>query len=47
MFTKVVSFRSVLGFALFQEVMDELGVTSREGGGTTVRLRRRLSQKAR
>ena len=30
-----------------QELMDEVRVTSRVGGGTTVRLRRRLSQKAR
>ena len=39
--------RSGLGFAVMQELMDEVRVTSRAGGGTTVRLRRRLSQKAR
>ena len=35
------------GFAVMQELMDEVRVTSHPGGGTTVRLRRRLSQKAR
>ena len=35
------------GVAVMQELMDEARVTSRAGGGTTVRLRRRLSQKAR
>ena len=47
MFTTGGSERAGLGFAVMQELMDEVRVTSRAGGGTTVRLRRRLSQKAR
>ena len=47
LFTTGGSERAGLGFAVMQELMDEVRVTSRAGGGTTVRLRRRLSQKAR
>ena len=47
MYTTGGSERAGLGFAVMQELMDEVRVTSRAGGGTTVRLRRRLSQKAR
>ena len=47
LFTTGDSERAGLGFAVMQELMDEVRVTSRAGGGTTVRLRRRLSQKAR
>ena len=46
-FTTGGSERAGLGFAVMQELMDEVRVTSRVGGGTTVRLRRRLSQKTR
>ena len=47
LFTTGGSERAGLGFAVMQELMDEVRVTSRAGSGTTVRLRRRLSQKAR
>ena len=47
LFTTGGSKRAGLGFAIMQELMDEVRVTSRVGGGTTVRLRRRLSQKSR
>ena len=47
LFTTGGSKRAGLGFAIMQELMDEVRVTSRVGGGTTVRLRRRLSQKTR
>ena len=47
LFTTGGSERAGLGFAVMQELMDEVRVTARAGGGTTVRLRRRLSQKAR
>ena len=47
LFTTGGSERAGLGFAVMQELMDEVRVTSRVGGGTTVRLRRRLSQKSR
>ena len=47
LFTTGGSERAGLGFAVMQELMEEVRVTSRVGGGTTVRLRRRLSQKAR
>ena len=47
LFTTGGSERAGLGFAVMQELMDEVRVTSRVGGGTTVRLRRRLRQKAR
>ena len=47
LFTTGGSERAGLGFAIMQELMDEVRVTSRVGGGTTVRLRRRLSQKTR
>ena len=47
LFTTGGSERAGLGFAVMQELMDEVRVTSRAGGGTTVRLRRRLSQKTR
>ncbi len=47
LFTTGGSERAGLGFAVMQELMDEVRVTSRVGGGTTVRLRRRLSQKTR
>ena len=47
LFTTGGSERAGLGFAVMQELMDEVRVTSRAGGGTTVCLRRRLSQKAR
>ena len=39
--------RAGLGFAVMQELMDKVRVTSRAGSGTTVHLRRRLSQKLR
>ena len=47
LFTTGGSERAGLGFAVMQELMDEVRGTSRAGSGTTVRLRRRLSQKAR
>ena len=47
LFTTGGSKRAGLGFAIMQELMDEVRVTSRVGGDTTVRLRRRLSQKTR
>ena len=47
LFTTGGSERAGLGFAVMQELMDEVRVTSLVGGGTTVRLRRRLSQKTR
>ena len=47
LYTTGGSERAGLGFAVMQELMDEVRVTSHPGGGTTVRLRRRLSQKAR
>ena len=47
LFTTGGSERAGLGFAVMQELMDEVRVSSRAGSGTTVRLRRRLSQKAR
>ena len=47
LYTTGGSERAGLGFAVMQELMDEVRVTSREGAGTTVRLRRRLSQKSR
>ena len=47
LYTTGGSERAGLGFAVMQELMDEVRVTSREGTGTTVRLRRRLSQKSR
>ena len=47
LFTTGGSERAGLGFSVMQELVDEVRVTSRVGGGTTVRLRRRLSQKTR
>lgn len=47
LYTTGGSERAGLGFAVMQELMDEVRVTSRAGSGTTVHLRRRLSQKLR
>ena len=47
LYTTGGSERAGLGFAVMQELMDEVHVTSRAGSGTTVHLRRRLSQKLR
>lgn len=47
LFTTGGSERAGLGFAVMQELMDDIRVTSREGRGTTVRLRRRLCRKSR
>ena len=47
LYTTGGSERAGLGFAVMQELMDEVRVTSRSGSGTTVHLRRRLSQKLR
>lgn len=47
LYTTGGSERAGLGFAVMQELMDEVRVISRAGSGTTVHLRRRLSQKLR
>ena len=47
LYTTGGSERAGLGFPVMQEPMAQVRVTPHPGGGTTVRLRRRLSQKAR
>lgn len=47
LYTTGGSERAGLGFAVMQELMDEVRVTSRPGKGTTVRLRRTLSRRPR
>lgn len=47
LYTTGGSERAGLGFAVMQELMDEVRVTSHLGKGTTVRLRRTLSRRPR